>query len=129
MKDGRIDGYEAKKIFKTLEDMEGSQIDYSKLVYRSGDNEYFDFTRFGPLSSFYLKLINGSTGINVAKLKLKELKSDINSLKRKKVKNQLYKTNKKDALENAEALYNGLNTIVDAFENRFLRVNIVLKLV
>ena len=129
MKDGRIDGYEAKKIFKTLEDMEGSQIDYSKLVYRSGDNEYFDFTRFGPLSSFYLKLINGSTGINVAKLKLKELKNDINSLKRKKVKNQLYKTNKKDALENAEALYNGLNTIVDAFENRFLRVNIVLKLV
>ena len=129
MKDGRIDGYEAKKIFKTLEDMEGSQIDYSKLVYRSGDNEYFDFTRFGPLSSFYLKLINGSTGINVAKLKLKELQNDINSLKRKKVKNQLYKTNKKDALENAEALYNGLNTIVDAFENRFLRVNIVLKLV
>ena len=129
MKDGRIDGYEAKKIFKTLEDMEGSQIDYSKLVYRSGDNEYFDFTRFGPLSSFYLKLINGSTGINVAKLKLKELKNDINSLKRKKVKNQLYKTSKKDALENAEALYNGLNTIVDAFENRFLRVNIVLKLV
>ena len=129
MKDGRIDGYEAKKIFKTLEDMEGSQIDYSKLVYRSGDNEYFDCTRFGPLSSFYLKLINGSTGINVAKLKLKELKNDINSLKRKKVKNQLYKTNKKDALENAEALYNGLNTIVDAFENRFLRVNIVLKLV
>ena len=129
MKDGRIDGYEAKKIFKTLEDMEGSQIDYSKLVYRSGDNEYFDFTRFGPLSSFYLKLINGSTGINVAKLKLKELKNDINSLKRKKVKNQLYKTNKKDALENAEALYNRLNTIVDAFENRFLRVNIVLKLV
>ena len=117
MKDGRIDGYEAKKIFKTLEDMEGSQIDYSKLVYRSGDNEYFDFTRFGPLSSFYLKLINGSTGINVAKLKLKELKNDINSLKRKKAKNQLYKTNKKDALENAEALYNGLNTIVDAFEN------------
>ena len=129
MKDGRIDGYEAKKIFKTLEDMEGSQIDYSKLVCRSGDNEYFDFTRFGPLSSFYLKLINGSTGINVAKLKLKELKNDINSLKRKKVKNQLYKTNKKDALENAEALYNGLITIVDAFENRFLRVNIVLKLV
>ena len=129
MKDGRIDGYEVKKIFKTLEDMEGSQIDYSKLVYRSGDNEYFDFTRFGPLSSFYLKLINGSTGINVAKLKLKELKNDINSLKRKKVKNQLYKTNKKDALENAEALYNGLNAIVDAFENRFLRVNIVLKLV
>ena len=129
MKDGRIDGYEAKKIFKTLEDMEGSQIDYSKLVYRSGDNEYFDFTRFGPLSSFYLKLINGSTGINVAKLKLKELQNDINSLKRKKVKNQLYKTNKKDALENAEALYNGLNTIVDAFEIRCLRVNIVLKLV
>ena len=40
MKDGRIDNNEAKKIFKILGDMEGSKIDYSKLVYRSGDNEY-----------------------------------------------------------------------------------------
>ena len=30
VKDGRIDNKEAKKIFKTLEDMEGSKIDYSK---------------------------------------------------------------------------------------------------
>ena len=52
VKDGRIDGYEAKKIFKTLEDMEGSKTDYSKLVYRAGDNEYFDFARFGSLSSY-----------------------------------------------------------------------------
>ena len=35
MKDGRINDNEAKKIFKTLEDMEGSKIDYSKLVYKS----------------------------------------------------------------------------------------------
>ena len=61
MNDGRIDGYEAKKIFKALEDMECSKIDYSKLVYRS---------------------------------------------------------NKKDVLKNAEALYNGLNIIADAFESR-----------
>ena len=72
-----------KKIFKILEDMEGSKTDYSKLVYRSGDNEYFDFTRFGSLSCFYLKLLNGSFGINVAKLKLKEFKNDMDSLKRK----------------------------------------------
>ena len=58
MKDGRIDGYEAKKIFKTLEDMEGSQIDYTKLVHRSGDNEYFDFTRFGLLSRMRIKNFN-----------------------------------------------------------------------
>ena len=38
-----------KKYSKLLE---GSKIDYSKLVYRSGDNEYFDFARFGPLSSY-----------------------------------------------------------------------------
>ena len=31
-KDRRIDGYEAKKIFKTLKDLGGSKIDYSKLV-------------------------------------------------------------------------------------------------
>ena len=61
MNDGRTDGYEAKKIFKALEDMECSKMDYSKLVYRS---------------------------------------------------------NKKDVLKNAEALYNGLNIIADAFENR-----------
>ena len=28
------------KIFKTLEDIEGSKTDYSKLVYRSGDDFY-----------------------------------------------------------------------------------------
>ena len=53
VKDGKIDCYEAKKIFKTLKDMEGSKIDCSKLVYRSGDNDYFDFSRFRPLCSFY----------------------------------------------------------------------------
>ena len=53
-----------------------------KLVYRSDDNQYFDFTRFGALPSFYLKLINGKIDINVAKLKLKELKNEINILKR-----------------------------------------------
>ena len=118
MKDGRIDVDEAKKIFKTLEDMEGSKIDYSKLVYRSGDNEYFDFTRFGALSSAYLKLVNGNVGINVVKLKLKEFKNEIDSLERKKAKKQSYKINKKDTLGNAETLYNGLNIIANAFENR-----------
>ena len=98
--------------------MEGSKIDYSKLVSRSGDNEYFDFARFGLLSSFCLKFINGSVGINVAKLKLKEFKNEIDSLKRKKAKNQSYKANKNSVLQNAEALYNGLNIIVDAFEIR-----------
>ena len=35
---------ENKKIQKkTLEDMEGSKNDYSKLVYKSGVNQYFDF--------------------------------------------------------------------------------------
>ena len=96
--------------------MEGSKIDYSKLLYRSGDNEYFDSARFGMLSSFYLKLINGSISINAAKLKLKEFKNEIHSLKGKKAKIHSYKTNKKDPLENAEALYNGLNIIVDAFD-------------
>ena len=55
MKDGKIDGDEVKKYIKyrTLDDMEGSKIDYSKLVYRSGNNECIDFTRFGSLSSVY----------------------------------------------------------------------------
>ena len=74
--------------------MEGSKIDYSKLVCRSVDIEYFDFTRFGPLSSVYLKLVNGSIGINFAKLKLKELKNKIDYLKRKKAKKQSSKSTK-----------------------------------
>ena len=86
VKDGRIDNNDAKKIFKTLEDMQGSEIDYYKLVYKSGDNEYIDFTRFALLSSFYLKLINGNIGINVAKLNMKKFKNDIDKIKRKKGK-------------------------------------------
>ena len=84
VKDGRIDNNDAKKIFKTLEDMQGSEIDYYKLVHKSGDNEYIDFTRFALLSSFYLKLINGNIGINVAKLNMKKFKNDIDKIKRKK---------------------------------------------
>ena len=107
-----------KKIIKNLEDIEGSKIDYSKLVHKSGDNDYFDFTRFGLLSSFHLKLINGSIGINVAKLKLKEIKNEIYSLKRMKANKQSYKTKKRHVLENTQALYNGLIIIADAFGNR-----------
>ena len=82
-----------KKMFKTFEDMEGSKIDYSKLMYRSGNNKYFDFARFGLLSSFYLKLINENIGINVAKLNMKEFKNEIDRLKRKKAKKTTYKKN------------------------------------
>ena len=53
-------------------------------MYRSGDNKYFDFTKFGPLFSFYLKLVNESIGINVAKLILKKFKDQINRLDKKK---------------------------------------------
>ena len=108
--------------------MEGSEISYSKLVYRSDDNEYFDFTRFVPLSSVYLKLVNENIGINVVKLKLKEFKNGMNSRKIKKAMNQSYKLNKKHTLKNAEALYNRLNIIMDAFENPIFEGKIVLKL-
>ena len=86
VKYGRIDNDEAKKIFKTLKDMEGSKTDYSKLVYRSDDDEYFNFTRFGLLSSFYLKLINGNIGISVAKLNMEEFRDEIKRLDNKKTK-------------------------------------------
>ena len=86
VKYGRIDNDEAKKIFKTLKDMEGSKTDYSKLVYGSDDDEYFNFTRFGLLSSFYLKLINGNIGISVAKLNMEEFRDEIKRLDNKKAK-------------------------------------------
>ena len=98
--------------------MEGGKIDHSKLVCRSGDNEYFDFNRFGPLSSFYLKLVNGNIGIGVVKLNTKEFRNKIDKLERKKAKKQSYKTNKKEVLGNAETLYDGLKMIVDPFERQ-----------
>ena len=59
-----------QKIYLKLKDLAGSKISNSKSVYRSGDYEHFDFTRFGTLSSVYLKMVNRSIGINFAKLKL-----------------------------------------------------------
>ena len=74
VRDGRINKDAAKKIFKTFEDMERSEINYSKLAYKSGDNNYFNFTRFGLLSSFYLKLMNEDIGIDVVKLNMEDSK-------------------------------------------------------
>ena len=59
---------ETRRIFKVLEDLEGKKIDYSKMVYKPGDNVYFDFSKYGPLSSFCLKLIEGRTSLKNAKL-------------------------------------------------------------
>ena len=79
--------------------MDSSKFDYSKLMYRSGDNGYFNFDRFGSVSSFYLKLINGNIGINVAKLNMKKFKNEIDRLKRKEAKKTTYKKNKEDVLK------------------------------
>ena len=95
VKDGRINNNDTKKIFKTLEDMERCEINYCKLLYKSGDNKHFDFARFGPLSGFYLKLISGDIIINDAKLIIKEFKNEINRLKNKKTKKKSYKKLKK----------------------------------
>ena len=88
VKNGRIDNDEAKRIFRILEDMDGNKIDYSKLVYRSDDNELFDFTKFGQLSSFYLKFVNGNIGNNVAKLSMNEFKNEIDRQKKRKQRNR-----------------------------------------
>ena len=66
--------------------MERTETDYSKLVYKSGDNKYFNFTKFGPLSSFYLKLMNGDIGIDAVKLNMEEFKKEIDRLEKKKAK-------------------------------------------
>ena len=98
--------------------MKGSKIDYSKLMYRSGDNMYFDFTKYEPLSSFYLKLMNRVIGLTVAKLNMKEFEYEIYMLKNKRTRKHQYKKDKEDVLKNAEALYKGLEIIADAFEKR-----------
>ena len=53
-----------------------------------------DFSRFGPLSSLYLKLVNGNIGVGVAKLNMKEFRDEIKRLKDKKKKRDPYKKNK-----------------------------------
>ena len=64
-------------------------------------------------------MTNGNIVINVAKLNMNVLKNKIDKLKRKKRKKKtvIQKKNKNNVLENAEALYNGLNMIIEAFEN------------
>ena len=69
--------------------MESIKTDYSKLVYKSGDNKYFGFTKYRPLSSLYLKLISGD--INVGKLSMKEFKNKTERLKNKKTRKKPYK--------------------------------------
>ena len=116
VKDEAINNDEAKKVLKTLESMQCSKIDYSKLVYKSGDNQYFDFNKFGSLSNIYLRLINRNIGINVIKLNIEEFRDEIDKLEKKKAKKESYITNKKELLENAKALYEGVKKIMDTFE-------------
>ena len=85
--------------------MERSKINYSKLVYKSCDKKYFDFTKFGPLSTFYLNVMNRDIGIDVVKLNIEEFKKEINMLEKKKTKKQPYKENKEHVLKNANAMY------------------------
>ena len=59
---------ETRRIFKGPEDLEGKEIGENKMVYKPGDNVYFDFSKYGPLSSFCLKLIEGRTSLKNAKL-------------------------------------------------------------
>ena len=75
--------------------MESSKTDCSRLIYKSGDIQYFDFNRFGPLSSVYLKLVNGDIRINVSKLRLQELQDGIDKLKIRKQRNSHTKQIKK----------------------------------
>ena len=75
--------------------MESSKTDCSRLIYKSGDIQYFDFNRFGPLSSVYLKLVNGDIRINVSKLRLQELQDEIDKLKIRKQRNSHTKQIKK----------------------------------
>ena len=75
--------------------MESSKTDCSRLIYKSGDIQYFDFNRFGPLSSVYLQLVNGDIRINVSKLRLQELQDEIDKLKIRKQRNSHTKQIKK----------------------------------
>ena len=104
LRKGNIDNDEAIRIFKNLENLEGKEIGYNNLVYKSGDNEYFDFGKYGPLSSLYLRLVEGNISFKKAKLSLKEFIAEMNRLEKKKAKNH-------------PILYKGMNLIIDVFED------------
>ena len=104
---GRINNNNSKKIFKTVEGMERSETGHSKLLYKLGDNKYYSFDKFGWLSS-----------CNAAKLNMKEFQDDIERLKNKKTRNDSYEKKIKNVLKNTEALYKGLEIIVNAFEKQ-----------
>ena len=55
-------------------------------------------------------------GINVLKLRLQVFQGKKDNLINKKMKKEPYKRNKKDVLENANALYDGVKIIIDGFE-------------
>ena len=63
-------------------------------------------------------MINGDISINIAKLSIKEFKNKIDRLEKKKTRKQKYKKNKEHVLQNANALYNGLNIIMDTSEKQ-----------
>ena len=105
---------ETRRIFKVLEDLEGKEIGYSKMVYEPGDSVYFDFSKYGPLSSFCLKLIEGCTSLKNAKLILREFNVEMDRLKRKKTKKRSCKKNKENVLKNAEMLF---KIVIKAFED------------
>ena len=88
------------------------------MIYKSGDNQYFDFNKSGPLSSVYLQLVNGDIGINVLKLRLQEFRDEIDKLIKKKTKKKPCKKNKKGVLENVYALHDRVKIMMHAFERR-----------
>ena len=107
VKYGRINNNNSKKIFKTIEGMERSEIYHSKLLYKLGDNKYYSFDKFGWLSS-----------CNAAKLNMNEFQHDTERLKNKKTRNDSYEKKFKNVLKNTEALYKGLEIIANAFEKQ-----------
>ena len=68
-------------------------------MYKLGDNKYFNFAKYGPLSSFYLRLMIEYIGINTGKLGIEEFKNEIKMLKDKKTRKQKYNKNKEDVLK------------------------------
>ena len=52
------------------------------MIYRSGDNVYLNFDKYGPLCSFYLELIEGRASF----IFLRELNAETDKLKKENKK-------------------------------------------
>ena len=72
--------------------LEANDIDYKNLNYSSGDHIYYNFCKYRPLASIYLKLMNGYISTMKAEPDPKQINAEIKRLDKEQTKKEPYTT-------------------------------------